>query len=103
MPPDLYILPDPPPPSPHPGRRNLRLQASKPGERYRIMALQLEASDREPLYKFGLIEGRTTTVIYNDHQGRIVVEMDGAHVILGRKESYGIQVRHAPRPVAPKQ
>ena len=101
MPPNLYILPDPPPPPCKTGRRDLRLQAGKAGERYRIMAVQLEAAEREPLYRSGLIEGRTAKLIHNDHQGRVVIELDGAHVILGRKESYGIQVRHAPRPPAP--
>ncbi|MCC5847943.1 MAG: ferrous iron transport protein A [Verrucomicrobia bacterium] len=107
MPPSLHILPRTPSPQVGTGRtqKNRRphpLHEGKPRVSYRIMSMQLAAGERDMLYRRGLIEGRVLTLIHNDFKGRLVVQVDGLHIILGRNEGHRILVRMIPKAPTPR-
>ncbi len=112
MPPSLHILPRTPtdpdaaslPASAQTAnnRRPHPLHEGKPRVAYRIMSMQLDAAERDMLYRRGLVEGRVLRLIHNDFKGRLVVQIDGLHMILGRNEGHRIMVRMKPMIPSPQ-
>lgn len=65
----------------------------KPGRDVQLMAIRLGTEKREQFYRQGLIENRHVQIIHNDHQGRMVLKVDGELFLLGRRESTQVYVR----------
>lgn len=70
-----------------------KLSEVKTGHLIKIMAVQLSDPARGQLYAQGLIENRKAWVIHNDHRGRVMLNLDGDVYLLGRRETFKIQVR----------
>lgn len=79
-------------PRPRPGR-TLALRDTRPGQEVRLLALRLNARDREHFYGLGLIENRLVRILHNDHRGRVMLRMNDEVFLLGRLETPRVQVR----------
>ena len=92
---DLRIVPSPKPSqsAPEPPVRNALLFEAPTRKRMQLTSIHLEPNLRRPLERMGIIAGRYVSLIYSDHKGTVVLELEGEHYILGRRETRHIRVR----------
>lgn len=84
------------PPHKKPTRiRESKLSAAPVSAHVQMLSMHLDSSLRRPLERMGIVSGRNIKIVYTDHKGTVVIELDGENFILGRKETSGIVVRYA--------
>lgn len=59
---------------------------------YRIRSIHLSGHDASELDRLGLVPGTVVEVLHNDFRGTLGIRFRGDLIILGRSESFHIQV-----------
>ena len=64
--------------------------------RYRVTSLHVAHQQALELERMGILPGAVLDVLHNDFRGTMAVQVQGVWIILGRSETFHIQVAELP-------